>query len=517
MLSRIIRIQLVLFTIASVIGIATMLITYLQAPTLLSIGRINVTLQLPAAGGLYTYGNVTYRGVQVGKVTGIRTVDGRSVEADLSLATSPRISADLVARVRSVSAVGEQYVDLQPVADAPPYLRDGSVITLDRTAIPEPVGPMLDRLDALVGSIPKDKLGPLLDESFEAFDGAGYDIGSLLDSSKKLTTDLNGVADQSRALIDDSGPLLDAQAETTDSLAVWARSMAGITDDLVQHDADVRTLLRNGPGFAQEVSRLLEQVKPTLPVLLANLTSIGQVMVTYNKSLEQLLVLFPPYLAGLQSVTPANNPTGKPLGDFAISIADPPSCTVGFLPPSQWRSPADTTDMDTPDGLYCKLPQDSPIDVRGARNYPCVEHPGKRAATVQDCNSDKPFEPLAMRQHVLGPYPFDPNLISQGIEPDSRVESGQHLYGPIEGTGPPPGPPPSDPPPAEPAPPQDGTAPVAPSGLTEGSAPAPEVAFAQYNPDTGAYMGPDGRLYHQSNLAAPSAPTSWTQLMPGPG
>ena len=24
--------------------------------------------------------------------------------------------------------------------------------------------------------------------------------------------------------------------------------------------------------------------------------------------------------------------------------------------------------MDTPDGLYCKLPQDSPIDVRGARD-----------------------------------------------------------------------------------------------------------------------------------------------------
>ena len=81
------------------------------------------------------------------------------------------------------------------------------------------------------------------------------------------------------------------------------------------------------------------------------------------------------------------------MGDFAVTIADPPSCTVGFLPPSQWRSPADTTDMDTPDGLYCKLPQDSPIDVRGARNYPCVEHPGKRAATVQECNSDKPFVP----------------------------------------------------------------------------------------------------------------------------
>ena len=496
MLSRLVRIQLVLFTIASVIGVVTMAVVYVQVPTLLGIGRITVTLQMPAAGGLYPFSNVTYRGVNVGKVTEIRTVGGRSVEAELSLDTSPPIPVNLTARVRSVSAVGEQYVDLQPVDDAPPYLENGSVIPADRTALPEPVGPMLDKLNALVGSFPKDKLGPLLDEGFKAFNGAGYDFGSLLDSTTTLTRDLDGVADQSRALIDDSGPLLESQAQTTDSLAVWARSMAGITDQLVAHDDQFRALLQNGPGFAREVTTLLEQVKPTLPVLLATLTSIGQVLVTYNKSLEQLLVLFPPYLAGLQSVTPANNPTGKPLGDFAVSINDPPSCTVGFLPPSQWRSPADTTEMDTPDGIYCKLPQDAPIAVRGARNYPCVEHPGKRAATVQDCNSDKPFQPLAMRQHVLGPYPIDPNLISQGIPPDGRIDSGERLYAPVEGTGPPPGPP------AEPA------APPPP--------PQPAVGFAQYNPQTGAYMGPDGKFYHQTDLATPTAPESWTELMPGP-
>ena len=511
MLTRFVRIQLALFTIASVIGVVTMVLVYIQAPTLLGVGRITVTLQLPAAGGLYQFSNVTYRGIEVGKVTDVRVIGGKRVEATLSLARSPKIPTNLVARVRSVSAVGEQYVDLQPPNDGPPYLRDGSVIAADQTSIPEPVGPMLERLNALVGSIPKDKLGPLLDESFAAFNGAGYDIGSVLDSSQTVLRDLDATADQNRMLVDDSAPLLDAQAQATDALRVWARSLSGITDQFSRHDAQVRALLQNGPGFAREVSSLLEQVKPTLPILLANLTSVGQVLVTYNKSIEQLLVLFPPYLAGLQSVAPINNPTGKPMGDFAISIADPPSCTVGFLPPSEWRSPADTTDMDTPDGLYCKLPQDSPIVVRGARNYPCVEHPGKRAATVQECNSDKPFVPLATRQHVLGPNPFDPNLISQGYPPDSRVDSGDSLYAPVEGT-----PLPGGPPPAPPAP--DGSAggvdapAVAPSSFaTDGTAPA--VGVAQYNPQTGAYMGPDGKLYHQTDLATAMSPASWKDLM----
>lgn len=77
------------------------------------------------------------------------------------------------------------------------------------------------------------------------------------------------------------------------------------------------------------------------------------------------------------------------------------------MPPNTWRSPDDLSDIDTPDGLYCKLPQDSPIAVRGARNYPCMGHPGKRAPTVEICNSDKPYMPLAMRQHTTGPYPLD--------------------------------------------------------------------------------------------------------------
>ena len=42
-----------------------------------------------------------------------------------------------------MSAVGEQYVELRPHNDSPPYLRDGSVIPLRDTVIPQRVGPML--------------------------------------------------------------------------------------------------------------------------------------------------------------------------------------------------------------------------------------------------------------------------------------------------------------------------------------------------------------------------------------
>jgi len=226
--------------------------------------------------------------------------------------------------------------------------------------------------------------------------------------------------------------------------------------------------------------------------------------------------------------------------------------------------------------LYCKLPQDSPLAVRGARNYPCMGHPGKRAPTVEICNSDKPFMPLAMRQHTLGPYPLDPNLLAQGVPPDDRITSNDRIFGPVEGTplppgavprgtpagprgeNPPPGtvgaavpPVPSSGPPAlapmspmsadiapiapldvptqgePPAPPPPATDPApqdqpggaqpqaAPSSFgANASKPAPSVVVATYDPHTGRYVGPDGKLYQQSDLATSKAPKTWKDMLP---
>ena len=572
MLTRFVRNQLIIFTIASIVGVAVMLFTYMQVPTLLGLGRINVTLQLPSTGGLYQFSNVTYRGVQIGKVTDIKLTE-TGAEATLTLDTSPKIPADLKADVLSVSAVGEQYVDLRPRTNAGPYLKDGSVIAAENATIPQQVGPMLDQVSKLVNSIPKDRISDLLDESFKAFNGAGYDFQSLLDSSSKLTGDLNGVSDQTQALINDSGPLLDSQAETADAIRTWARSLAGVTQQFAKNDPQIRALLQRGPGFASEVSGLLNDIKPTLPVLLANLTTLGQILVTYNPSVEQILVLLPAVTAAEQSFgMPKNNPTGLPnAGDFAFTISDPPSCTVGFLPPSQWRNPADTTSIDTPDGLYCKLPQDSPLAVRGARNYPCMAHPGKRAPTVELCDDPKGYQPLAMREHALGPNPFDPNLVAQGVPVDDRVDFNDRIFAPIEGTPLPPGagampggtppdpleamgpPPPSAPPlppppagnslngqpiapveaPVAPAagdvppvphgpapgpvevPPLDGGAvPAAPSAFSGKDSGGPSVAFTTYDPRTGRYVTPDGQVQQLTNTVAGAEPKSWKDLLP---
>jgi len=502
MLTRFVRIQLVIFVIASILGITVMITNYLQAPTLLGVGRIRVTVQMPQSGGLYRFANVTYRGVQIGKVTAM-DVDRTGAIATLALDSSPRVPADLRAEVRSVSAVGEQYVDLQPRRESGPYLHDGSVIPANQVGLPPPVAPTLDRLSAMVGAIPKDKLDGLLDESFKAFNGAGYDLQSLIDSTAKISTDARAVSDRATQLIDDAQPILGSQVASAEALRTWSRRLEGISRQLVADDRPIRSVLSTGPAAAQEITRLLNQLKPTLPVLLANLASLSQVAVTYHPGLEQLLVLLPPAAAFYMSATPANNATGIPIGDFRVSIDDPPACTVGFLPPSAWRSPADTTTVDTPDDLFCKLPQDSAIAVRGARNYPCMDRPGKYAPTVQECKSDRPFQPLAARQHALGPYPLDPNLLAQGVPTDERAAIDDNIFGPAAGA---------------PAP----GAPAAPTlaqpdnqGATTGSSSdlgAPPIALAPYDPQTGK-VAAGGTFFDQRDVVPGGNPMAWQELV----
>jgi phospholipid/cholesterol/gamma-HCH transport system substrate-binding protein len=173
------------------------------------------------------------------------------------------------------------------------------------------------------------------------------------------------------------------------------------------------------------------------------------------------------------------------------------------LPASEWRAFADTSPADLPD-VSCRIPQDTPSNnVRGVRNIPCVDVPGKRAPTPKECRSDKPYIPLG-----TNPWYGDPNQIRNcpalGARCDQPVEPGHVIPAPSINTGlnplpadmVPPTPPPANDPLTRP-----GTGSVQCNGqqpnpciYTPGGGPA-----AIYNPQSGQAVGPDGVEYSVEN------------------
>ncbi|NVN53663.1 MlaD family protein [Mycolicibacterium hippocampi] len=466
-LERQVRIKLAVFAAVSAIAIAVTVFGYIKLSSLVpGVGQYTVTVQLPESGGLYKSGNVTYRGTKVGRVVDVR-VAGTGVEAELALNSDIEIPSDLDAEVHSQSAIGEQYVALLPRDGSARPLREGDVIPRERTSVPSDINSLLDATNTALGAIPLGNLKTVVDESYTAIGGLGPELSRIVKGSTTLAIDARKELLPLIGLIDQSAPVLDSQADSADEIQAWAANLADLTGQLEKQDRAVAGILEKGPPTAEEVRRLFERVRPTVPILLANLVAVGDVAITYQDNIEQLLVLLPQGTAimggGLVPNLHAKQDYRGFYLDFNLNLNLPPACTTGFLPAQQRRPASEVDYPKRPEGdLYCRVPQDSPLSVRGARNVPCTTVPGKRAPTVKMCESDENYVPLNDGYNWKG----DPNATVTG-------QSVPQL-------------PPGSPPALQAAPP-----PASP----------PPVAAAAYNPATGTYLGPDGRVYTQSNLA----------------
>jgi phospholipid/cholesterol/gamma-HCH transport system substrate-binding protein len=482
-LHRRILIQLAFFAVITVVGSSIMIFNYMGLPGLLfGVGQYKVSVELPTAAGLYKNANVTYRGTEVGKVTDVR-LDDTGVVADLALKSGIPIPSDLTAEVHSASSIGEQYVALLPHGNASP-LKAGDVIPRDRTSVPPNISELLAATDKGLDAIPRGNLQTAVSEAATAVGGLGPDLARLVKGSTTLAIDARKNLDSLTNLIDNSKPILDSQTATASSIEEWAANLASVASQLKSEDQSVQGILQNGPQAADQVRQLFDRLQPTLPVVLANLVTIGNVAVTYQPNIEQLLVLAPSAVEVVQGAGLTNRNTKQAYKgaflSFNLNLNLPPPCLTGYLPPQQARATSLTDYPDRPAGdFYCRVPQDSPFNVRGARNLPCETRPGKRAPTVKMCESDENYVPLNDGYNWKG----DPNATLSG-QPVPQLAPGQ---GPST------------------------TPPNAPPGPA-----APPIAIAEYDPATGSYLGPDGHMYTQSNLAHNAQEQTWQSMMMPP-
>lgn len=306
MLTRRVKVQLSIFAVVAVAFAAVMVFGYMKLPAnLFGVGRYTVTLELPETGGLYKNANVTYRGTEIGRVESV-DLTPTGVQARLSLHSDDPIPADVRAEVHSQSAVGEQYVALLPRSGDGPELADGAVISSADATVPPDINALLDATDEGLKAIPRDNLNTVIEEANVAFGGLGADIARFVRGSTNLAIDAGANLEPLTNLIDQAGPVLDSQSETADSIGAWAAHVASVTEQLSTNDAAVSGTLTHGGPAAAEAQQLVERLTPTLPVILANLVSLGQIAVTYQPAVEQLLVLIPQGVAALQAGVVAN-------------------------------------------------------------------------------------------------------------------------------------------------------------------------------------------------------------------
>ncbi len=377
MITRLTKIQLIIFAMVTVLGGAFVGGRYANLDRLVVDRSFPVTADLRDSGGIFAGAEVTYRGIAVGKVGKLEFTES-GVRATLDIENNaPKISDDVKALVANKSAVGEQFVDLQPLSNSSPYLHKGSNIPLSRTSVPIDTTKILMDASAFVGSIDTESLKTLVNELGIAFSGNGEDLGIIIDTLTSFIQTADDNFEVTRSLIRGSSSVLQTLVDKRGQFSSFTSDLALLSDTLVKSDKDIRRLFDEGSSSARLVKDVVKENNEDLQSIFNDLNTVTKSVDEFHKGIEVISILFPYLIHGSFTATSQTEP-GDVDENWAGRIGlifDPgqPSQACLFKPGAnddddagyrEVRAPNELEDIEFNVGTDCKNDQKVPMNPR---------------------------------------------------------------------------------------------------------------------------------------------------------
>ncbi|MGH9244563.1 MAG: MCE family protein [Acidimicrobiales bacterium] len=274
--------------------------------------------------GLFVDDVVKLSGVPVGKVTGIRVVDGRA-EVDLVVDQTVDLPDDSVIAVRWRNLIGQRFVQLTP-GESTEMLENGDRVERTKSVID--LGGLVNSLGGLAGSIDPQQLNELLVALSEAVSGNEANLSGLL-------ADLDAVLATLAQRDETIGQLVIDYETITGTLAHRDQQIHQVVDNLVlisQVFADNEALVDQALGELGTLSSNLDIVltgnADELAWIVENLAVVTGTARAHLGELEETVSLLPTAAQALFSTinggefVRANVPCIEP---------DPAPCTTPVL------------------------------------------------------------------------------------------------------------------------------------------------------------------------------------------
>lgn len=349
-----VKIRLICFCVLSAVGIVYVAANYLGVVDKVLGRGYTMHATLPDSGGLFVGSEVTYRGHKIGKVSDM-DVTPEGLTVDMAIEQGVEVPEGSAIYVHNLSAVGEQYLDIQPESGKGPYAEPGHTFEGSEESMPVSEDDLLIELDAFVSSVDKANLGIVIGELGTMFHDTGGPLQKLLDGGGAFVDEASKNTAATIKLLKRGQTVLETQQGQGENIRSFSRDLSLLTDSLRESDEDLEKILQVTPSAVKEVDALLKDLEPTLPVLLANLISTNQVVVSHLGGMETLLVAFPAAVGSGFTGTP-----GDGWGHVNIQLAQTPGpCRgEGYMAPDQWRQGNDLTDTEV-FPARCENPGDS--------------------------------------------------------------------------------------------------------------------------------------------------------------
>jgi phospholipid/cholesterol/gamma-HCH transport system substrate-binding protein len=254
-----------------------------------------VRAEFRTAGGIFDGAEVAYRGVQVGKVTAVDLhTDGVSVTLAINHGT--KVPDNSIAHVYDLSAVGEQYVDLEPPpARSTRYLSGGDTIPRARTTVPLETATVLYDLERFVNGINPRDLQVIGREGALAFQGTGPQLKSILADATTIVNQLSSTEDNMLRLLHNGATLLHGAAAHTTAFDHFTKSLKALSATLAAKTPTIKTFLEQAEPTTRLVNSLITENGSAITALLGNLASFSQIQVARVPGLRTLLIAVPEF------------------------------------------------------------------------------------------------------------------------------------------------------------------------------------------------------------------------------
>ncbi|MFQ6331567.1 MlaD family protein [Nocardia sp. CWNU-33] len=282
-------------------SLGTIAAILLVGSTYLSLGVVRVgwlneyteaTMVLTDSGGLLPRSKVLLSGIEVGTVTSVSHT-GTTVSVQFRVDDRYRIPSSSMARIETLSGLGEPYLDFRPASGDGPYLRDGQIVDAAEVTMPISIPEVAQTATRLLNQLDPQAMAAIIQTFTEGLAGTETVIPQLSRATDLLAATLLVRSDVIREMLiafqanaNDmawSGPAL------TDASGPWAAFGPRVSEVA----AAIARVIRKGNVPADYVIDTPETVGlvPFLRQLAERINAIGPDLATMIPMLQPLIPL----------------------------------------------------------------------------------------------------------------------------------------------------------------------------------------------------------------------------------
>ena len=272
-------------------------------------GPNTITAYFPTATSIYPGDEVRVSGVKVGTIDSIKP-EGTQTKMIMKVDHDVPIPAGAKAVIVAQNLVAARYVQLTPAyrKGGGPTMRDGAVISSDRTAVPvewDEVKAQLMRLATDLGpktGVSGTSVSRFIDSAANALDGNG-------DKLRQTLAQLSGAA---RIFAEGSGNIVDiiknlqvfvtALRDSKEQIVMFQNRLASLTSVVNDNRSDLDAALSDLSVALGEIQRFVAGSRNQTSEQIRSLASVTQNLVDNRTAVENILHISPNAIANYENI-----------------------------------------------------------------------------------------------------------------------------------------------------------------------------------------------------------------------